>query len=83
MANKRINELDRLNEKPATGDLIPILDVSDNTTKGVPYGSLNPNVSTTSLEVSSSNNGLILRSPDNSRWLIRIDNSGTLTRTKI
>lgn len=83
MANKRINDLTRLNEKPATGDLVPVLDVSTNETKAVPYANLNPTVSTSSIEVAGSTNGLVLQSPDNSRWLIRIDNSGTLTRTKL
>ena len=34
-------------------------------------------------EIINSNNGVILESPDNTRWLIQVDNSGSLTFTSL
>lgn len=45
--------------------------------------SAGPNLTTNDIEITDFTKGIILRSPDNSRWRVTIDNAGVLLRTKL
>ena len=37
----------------------------------------------TSVEIVGSNQGIVLESPDGSRWLVQVDNTGSLGTTEL
>ena len=43
----------------------------------------NPYITNTDIEITDATRGIILRSPDGTRWRVTIDNSGTMVRTAI
>ncbi len=76
------------NSDQADEDTDGIGDVCDfGTENGVGIGTTTPaaslQVTGKSIFIDNNSGGLLLRSPDNSCWIIRIDNNGNLTNTKV